>query len=231
MNNITYSLFAMQDLSYRDFHARLMPTIDKEKIIGVRTPELRKFAKKLAKEERQGAEKFMAKLPHKYYEENNLHGALIELLADTPAEALQMIDEFLPYVDNWATCDSLPPKIFKKDLKLVRRTVMPWLEAAETYRVRFAIVTMLGYLLDEEFEEGDLLKLANIETKEYYIKMAIAWYYSFALIKQYDAAVGLFEAKTLEKWTHNKSIQKAVESYRVPATRKEYLKTLRIKNR
>ena len=226
---IRRQLCEMQDLAYRDFHAKLIPNVDKETVIGVRTPALRAYAKKLFKEEPQTAACFLQKLPHTYYEENNLHGLLIAQLAKTPQEALDRIDAFLPYVDNWATCDMLPPKIFRKDLPLVRSRILPWLASEETYRVRFAIVAMLTFFLDEEFEEADLARLAKIHREEYYINMAIAWYYSFALIKQYDRTIRLFEAKTLAPWIQNKSIQKAIESYRIAPETKAYLRTLKIK--
>lgn len=231
MDYITKRLIELQDIDYRDFHSRLIPGTDKELIIGVRTPALRKLAKDLLKENKEMVLKFMEELPHRYYEENNLHGAFIGLLAKSAGEALEMTDKFLPYVDNWATCDCLPPKAFKKDLGLVRKTITPWLESGHTYRVRFAIVTMLGYFLDEEFLREDLIRLAGIKSEEYYINMALAWYYSFALIKQYDDTVKLFEEGILDKWVHNKSVQKALESYRVPRERKEYLKSLKKKDR
>lgn len=230
MDYIVKRLMELQDLKYRDFHSKLMPGIDKELVIGVRTPQLRKLAKDLVREDKDTALEFMCRLPHKYYEENNLHGIFIGLLAKSPAEAIEMIDMLLPYVDNWATCDLLPPKIFKKDLPLVRKSIMPWLESDQVYRVRFAIVTMLGYFLEEEFRREDLEILAKIKSEEYYINMAVAWYYSYALIKQYDETIKLFEAKTLDKWIQNKSIQKAVESYRISPERKEYLKTLKKKD-
>lgn len=229
MKYITDRLMELRDPGYRDFHSKLIPGVDKELIIGVRTPKLRKLAKELLREDREKVFRFMEELPHKYYEENNLHGAFIGLLAKTAEEALDMADRFLPYVDNWATCDSLPPKAFKKDLKLVRERITPWLESDQVYRVRFAIVTMLSYLLEEEFRAEDLETLAKIKSEEYYINMALAWYYSFALIKQYDDTIKLFEAKTLDRQIQNKSIQKAVESYRISAERKEYLKTLKKK--
>lgn len=228
-SKIQHELFALRDSEYREFHARLMPNVDKEKIIGIRTPVLRAYAKSLYKENADEARLFMAELPHDFYEENNLHGALIGLSAGSVQEALEMIDALLPYVDNWATCDMLAPKIFNKDKALVRAKITEWLESKETYRVRFAIVTMLGYFLDEAFEEEDLRRLAEIKSEEYYINMAIAWYYSFALIKQYDRTVGLFEARTLDPWIQNKSIQKACESYRISPEIKEYLRTLKIK--
>lgn len=226
---ITDKLFKLQDLGYRDFHSRLMPNVEKNLIIGVRMPALRKLAKELVKNSPGEVDEFMKSLPHKYYEENNLHGAFIGLLAKTTEEALNMIDEFLPFVDNWATCDGLPPKIFAKDLSQVRKRIMPWLESDETYRVRFAVVTMLSYFLEEEFESNDLEVLAKLKCEEYYINMAIAWYYSFALIKQYEETVKLFESGALDRWIHNKSIQKAIESYRVTPEHKDYLRKLRMK--
>lgn len=224
-------LFALQDVKYGDFHSKLVPGLARERIIGVRTPALRKLAAELSgcEEGRALARDFLACLPHQYYEENNLHGLLIGRLAQDAAEALALTDRFLPYVDNWATCDLLPPKIFQKDLPLVRKTITPWLASGQTYRVRFAIVTMLSFMLEKEFAPDDLTLLANLQTEEYYINMAIAWYYSFALIKQYEQTIGIFEAQSLGKWVHNKSIQKALESYRIPPERKEYLRSLRRK--
>ncbi len=220
-------LFELQDLKYRDFHSKLVPNLPKEAFIGVRMPALRKLAKEIYQSGE--AALFMEQLPHTYYDENTLHGILIGLVAKTPSEALELIDRFLPYVDNWATCDSMPPKILKKDLELTRKTIIPWLDSKQVYRVRFAIVAMLTFLLDEAFEKEDLERLAKIKTEEYYINMAIAWYYSFALIKQYDSTIGLFESKTLDKWVHNKSIQKAIESYRITDDKKDYLRSLKIK--
>lgn len=227
MQEITDRLFEMQDLKYKEFHQRLIPNIDPDTVIGVRMPALRIYAKELVKAGK--AHEFFRDAPHYYYDEKTLHGIMIGLAAKTPSEALKLIDEFLPYVDNWATCDSMPPKILKKDLKLLRRTIMPWLDSNQTYRVRFAVVAMLQFLLEDEFEATDLERLADIKSEEYYINMAIAWYYSFALIKQYDETIGFFEGKTLGKWIHNKSIQKAVESYRITKDKKDYLRTLRIK--
>lgn len=228
MKEITEKLMALQDLKYRDFHSKLIPNVEKEKIIGIRLPAVKKFAAELAKQPAL-ASAFMAELPHFYYDENTLHGALIGKMAKTPQQALDMIDEFLPYVDNWGVCDSLPAKILKKDLPMVRQRIIPWLDSGQVYRVRFAVVCMLSFMLDDAFEPDDLHRLCHIRTDEYYINMAIAWYYSFALIKQYDDAVRLFESKALTPWIHNKSIQKARESYRVSPERKEYLKTLKIK--
>jgi 3-methyladenine DNA glycosylase AlkD len=229
MQQITERLLALQDLTYRDFNSKLIPTVNKENILGVRTPNIRKLSKELSKNQKLLAEEFLKELPHKYLEENHLHGLLIGDLSKNAQEALYMIDEFLPYVDNWATCDGLPPKILKSDLRLLRKTIYPWLDSSQVYRVRFSIVAMLTFLLDEEFEEADLIRLANIHTDQYYINMAIAWYYSFALIKQYDFTIKVFENRILDKWIHNKSIQKAIESYRISNEQKAYLRTLKIK--
>lgn len=224
------ALFAMQDENYRDFHAKLIPNVDKETIIGVRVPRMRAYARTVWKQAPETAHAFLEVIPHKYYEENCLHGLLIGVLSETTGEALRLIDRFLPYIDNWATCDMLPPKIFASDLARVRETVLPWLASEETYRVRFAIVTLLTFFLEEEtFAQTDLARLAAIHSEEYYVNMAIAWYYSFALIKQYERTIGLFEARTLTPWVQNKSIQKAIESYRIAPETKAYLRTLKIK--
>ena len=227
MKQITDRLFELQDTGFRDFHSSLIPDMDREKIIGVRMPDLRRLAKELAKTPLAG--EFLKELPHQYYEENNLHGLLIGLIYKEPEEIIDRIDEFLPYVDNWATCDMLAPEPLKKDTHLLRERITPWLSSDHTYRVRFAIVAMLRFLLDDGFEEEDLCRLARIKSGEYYINMAVAWYYSFALIKQYDSAIKVIESRRLDPWVHNKSIQKAIESYRVPDDRKDYLRTLRIK--
>ena len=227
MKQITDRLFELQDTGFRDFHSSLIPDMDREKIIGVRMPDLRRLAKELARTPLAG--EFLKELPHQYYEENNLHGLLIGLIYKEPEDIMDRIDEFLPYVDNWATCDMLAPEPLKKDIRLLRERITPWLSSDHTYRVRFAIVAMLRFLLDAGFEEEDLYRLARIKSGEYYINMAVAWYYSFALIKQYDSAIKVIENRCLDPWVHNKSIQKAIESYRVPDDRKDYLRTLRIK--
>lgn len=227
MESLIKELFEMQDLGYRDFHAKIVPNLDKERIIGVRSPMMKAFAKKFAKDERK--EQFLKELPHFYYEENGLHGALLCNISKDIDVVLKYVDEFLPYVDNWATCDSLSPKIYRKHPEKVYDKVKQWIASDRTYTVRYGIVTALNLYLDEHFDKEMLDILANIHTDEYYINIAIAWYYSFALIKQYDATIGLIEQKTLDKWIHNKSIQKAVESFRVSDERKDYLRSLRIK--
>lgn len=227
MDIIQKQLFELQDLEYREFHVKLMPNIDREKIIGVRTPALRKLAKQIAREDY--AIDFLKELPHQYYEENNLHAALINILYKDVEALLYEVERFLPYVDNWATCDMMSPKCFKKDLNLVYKHVGKWLNSKDTYTVRFGIVTLLQFYLDDAFEVKMLDEVANIKSEEYYINMAIAWYFSFALIKQYDVTIPCFEKQILEKWTHNKAIQKAIESRRISEEKKKYLRNLKIK--
>lgn len=226
MKSVIEQLFELQDLSYKNFHKKLIPNIDEDNIIGVRTPVLRKFAKEFAKSELK--DEFLNSLPHKYYDENNLHAFVIEAIKDYD-ECINKIDKFLPYIDNWATCDLLSPKIFKKHKKEVYDKIKIWLKSDKTYTVRFAIVTLLANYLDDDFEEEMLTLVTDIKSEEYYINMAIAWYVSVALVKQYDSTIKLIQSKKLDKFTHNKSIQKAIESYRVDDDKKKYLRTLKIK--
>ncbi len=219
-------LFELQDLAYRDFHSRLMPTVPKEKIIGVRVPELRKFAKEFAKTE--DSKEFLKILPHKYYEEDNLHAFLIEQIKDFD-ECISALDDFLLCVDNWATCDMMSPRIFKKNTEKLLPKIEEWLISDYTYQVRFAIGMLMKFYLDENFDERYLSLVASVKSDEYYINMMIAWYFATALAKQWEKALPYIENKVLDKWTHNKAIQKAVESYRITEEQKEYLKTLKIK--
>ena len=227
IRDVRKRLFEMQDTGYRDFHARLVPTVEKEKIIGIRTPILRKFAKEFGKTER--SEMFLKVLPHQYYEENNLHAYLIESIAKTFDEAVILTEKFLPYINNWATCDTFSPKAFKKDLNALYDKTLEWMNSPHVYTVRYGIVTQLQYFLDDEFRPEMLDHMAEIHSEEYYINMAIAWYYSFALIKQYQQTIPYFEEKRLDKWVHNKSLQKAIESYRIDKETKDYLRCLKIK--
>lgn len=231
VKDITAGLIALQDLDYRDFHSKLMPTVPKEKIIGVRTPELRKYAKELVKntDAAEYINVFLNTLPHDYYEENNLHGALLALLFKDVNGYLEMLERFLPYVDNWATCDMMGAKVFKKDLDAVHSRVEEWIRSPYTYTVRFAVVTLMSFFLDEAFDEKDLELVSGILSDEYYVKMAVAWYFSIALIKQYDKTIPYFTTRHLDIWTHNKALQKARESFRLDNGTKEYLKTLKIK--
>ncbi len=219
-------LFELQDLKYRDFHSKLMPTVPKEKIIGVRVPELRKFAKEFGKTE--DAKVFLEILPHEYYEEDNLHAFLIEQIKDFD-ECILTLDNFLLYVDNWATCDMMTPKIFKKNTAQLLPKIEEWLISDYTYQVRFAIGMLMKFYLDENFDEKYLCLVAGVKSEEYYINMMIAWYFATAMAKQWEKALPYIENKVLDKWTHNKAIQKAVESYRITKEQKEYLKQLKIK--
>ncbi|MBQ9887228.1 MAG: DNA alkylation repair protein [Lachnospiraceae bacterium] len=219
-------LFEMQDLKYKDFQAKLMPTVDPDTIIGVRTPQLRKFAREFAKSAE--ASDFIKQLPHKYYEENNLHGFIIEGMKDYD-EVVAALDEFLPYVDNWATCDLMSPKVFKKHLPKLLDKIKQWLSSEHTYTVRFGIEMLMIYYLDEHFDPEYPKLVASVKSEEYYINMMIAWYFATALAKQYDAVLPYLEIRRLDAWTHNKAIQKAVESYRITDEQKTYLKSLKVK--
>ncbi|MDE7366526.1 MAG: DNA alkylation repair protein [Lachnospiraceae bacterium] len=230
--DITKGLQELQDEEYRAFHAKLMPEIEYERIIGVRTPQLRAYAKQIAGE--PCVEEFLQELPHYYYEENNLHGALLNLQYKKETELgelLEQLERFLPYVDNWATCDMLSPKLFKKNLPLVYERIKEWVKSEDTYTIRFGIVTLLGYFLDDAFVPEMLELAAGVESEEYYVKMAVAWYFSIALVKQYAVTVPYFEQPRLEPWTHNKAIQKAIESRRIDEEVKDYLRTLKVKSK
>ena len=220
---ITDRLFELQDTGYRDFQSRLMPDVPKEKVIGVRTPALRKLAKELAGTEEAAA--FILQLPHKYYEEDNLHTFLICEMKDYD-DCMAEVEQFLPYIDNWATCDCFTPKVFKKHRAEVYEKIKQWLGSAETYTVRFGIVTLMDYL-KTDFEKQMLSLVADIRSEEYYIDMATAWYFSMALVWQYNAALPYLTEERLDKWTHNKSIQKATESRQIDDKTKEYLRTLK----
>ncbi|MBQ2902769.1 MAG: DNA alkylation repair protein [Clostridia bacterium] len=217
-------LFEMQDAEYRDFHSRLMPTVKKELIIGVRTPDLRKFANEISGSPL--ADEFMKILPHKYYEENNLHAFLIEKINDFNLCAAEL-DRFLPFVDNWATCDMMRPKVFKKHLPELLEKIKTGIESENTYTVRFAIEMLMCYYLDEAFDISYPAAVAQIRSDEYYIKMMQAWYFATALAKQYDSVIPYLEQNRLDADTHNKTIRKAIESYRITEEQKKYLRRLK----
>ncbi len=219
-------LFELQDLKYKDFSSKLMPTVNPETVIGVRTPDLRKLAKEYSKTPE--ASDFLKILPHTYYEENNLHGFLIETIKDYDT-AIAAVDTFLPFIDNWATCDLMSPKVFKKHLPELYEKIVVWLKSDKTYTVRFGIGMLMSFYLDEHFKPEMLELVACVQSEEYYINMMIAWYFSTTLAKQYDAALPHIQNQRLEKWTHNKAIQKAIESYRISDESKAYLRTLKIK--
>lgn len=217
-------LFALQDVAYKDFQSKLIPSISPDSVIGIRTPQLRKLAKELTKTPE--AKVYLTCLPHTYYDENNLHGLIIENMKDYE-EVIAALDAFLPYVDNWATCDIMAPKAFKKHLPELAEKIEEWLSSEHTYMVRFGIGMLLKYYLDENFDAKFLKRVASIQSEEYYIKMMIAWYFATALAKQYDAAIPYLTQERLPVWIHNKTIQKAIESYRITDEQKIYLRTLK----
>lgn len=227
MDLITKVLFKNQDLSYRDFNSRIIPNIDKDKIIGVRTPILRRLAKEIKCCDY--IDDFLNELPHKYHEENILHGIILSLKCKDIDILLDKLDKFLIYVDNWAVTDIISPKLFKKYPDKVYEHIKLWINSSDEYVIRFGVVSLLQFYLDDNFKLEILDLVKNIESEYFYVKMAIAWFYSFALIKQYDSTIGVFESKNLDKWVHNKTIQKAIDSYRVSDDKKDYLKSLRIK--
>lgn len=226
IEEIRNKLFEMQDLKYRDFESKLNPAIPIDDFIGVRTPVLRKLAKYLIKDE---CEEFLENLPHKYFEENQLHAFIISEIKVFD-KCIDRLCEFLPYVNNWATCDQTSPKIFKKYKSQLESYINEWIKSEETYTVRFAVKMLMEHFLDDDYEIKYPEMVANIKSDEYYIKMMVAWYFATALAKQYDSIIIYLEKYRLNSWTHNKTIQKSVESYRISQEKKEYLKRLRIKN-
>lgn len=222
--NIQKELFELQDISYGDFHAKLVPNIPRELLIGVRVPEARKLAKRLAKEPE--ASEFLKDLPHKYYDENILHALLISEIKDYDA-CIVAIDNFLPYVDNWAVCDILSPKIFKKNRTALLKKIKEWSASEKTYTCRFGIEMLMSYFLDDEFKHEYLEIPASVNSEEYYVRMMIAWFFATALAKYWDATIEYIEYHRLDEWTHNKAIQKARESRRITPEQKEHLKSLR----
>ena len=226
MTPLQEKLFALRDVGYRDFSSKLIPSVPPERVIGVRTPALRAFAKDFAKTPE--AADFLRALPHFYLEENNLHAFLIERIRDYDA-CVAALDAFLPYVDNWATCDLMSPKALGRDRARLIGDVRRWMASGQLYTVRFGIGMLMAHFLDGDFRPETLDAVAAIKTEEYYLRMMQAWYFATALAKQYEAALPVLEAGRLEPWTHNKAIQKACESRRISAERKTYLKTLKKK--
>ena len=222
--NIKEELFALQDISYADFQAKLTPNIPRELFIGVRVPEARKLAKRLAKEPE--ASKFLEDLPHKYYDENILHGLLLSEMKDYDA-CIAAVDKFLPYVDNWAVCDILSPKIFKKNKTALLEKIKEWSLSKKTYTCRFGIEMLMSYFLDDDFKPEYLEIPVSVHREEYYVRMMVAWFFATALAKQWDTAIKHIEDHRLDPWTHNKAIQKARESNRMTPKQKEYLKSLK----
>ena len=224
--DIYKELISLQDMGYRDMQITIIPSVKPETIIGVRTPQLRALAKELSK--RADVSEFLNELPHEYFEENQLHAFILSGMKDAD-EAIKLVDEFLPFVDNWATCDQMSPKVFKKHKELLLEYIDKWIKSDLTYVKRFGIGMLMEHFLDEDFKTSYLTKVSKIRSEEYYVNMMIAWYFATALAKQYEATLPYIEKQKLDIWTHNKSIQKAVESYRITPEQKEYLKTLKRK--
>ena len=226
MKSIEKMLFELRDEEYAKFQAKLTPSVDPELFIGVRVPDVRKLAKLLKND--PNAEAFMQELPHKYYDENMLHGLLISDIKDYD-KAVEETNRFLPYIDNWAVCDIMSPKVFKKHKDKLIDSIRKWARSKETYTIRFGIEMLMSHYLDEDFNAEYLEIPAKIRSEEYYVNMMTAWFFATALAKQWESVIPYIEKKRLDKWTHNKTIQKAVESYRITDEQKEYLKTLKIK--
>ena len=223
---IKEELLKKQDKEYRDFQIKLIPTVKKESMIGVRTPIIKAYAKELYS--RDDIDVFLNDLPHQYFDENQLHAFIISNIKDYD-KCINEVNKFLPYIDNWATCDQLSPTIFKKNKDKLLKEIDKWLEDKHIYTRRFAIELLMSHYLDESFDINYANYISDIKSDEYYLKMMIAWYFSFALVKKYDEVIGIIEAKKMDKWVQNKTIQKAVESYRITDDKKAYLKTLKIK--
>lgn len=217
-------LFKNQDVEYKKFQQKLINNIDPKRIVGVRTPALRSFAKDFSKT--ADAKIFLKILPHKYFEENQIHGFIIEKIKDFD-DAILQVENYLPYIDNWATCDQMKPKSFKKNIPSLYKKCKEWCASKKTYTVRFGIGMLMSFFLDENFSVEQAKLISKIQSDEYYVNMMIAWYFATALAKQYDTAITFIEKNKLSVWVHNKTIQKAVESFRVTDGHKAYLKSLK----
>ncbi len=225
IEEIQKELFALQDIAYRDFQAKLIPNLENGSMIGVRTPALRKLAKQMAKREEIGV--FLEDLPHTYFDENQLHAFIIAERKDF-TQCMEELTRFLPFVDNWATCDQLSPKIFKKHRQELLPYVQEWIVSDKTYVVRFAVGMLMEHFLDEDFDMAYPEMVSKVHSEEYYINMMVAWYFATALAKQYDAVLPYIEEVRLDPWTHNKAIQKSLESNRITAEQKAYLRGLKV---
>ena len=218
-------LFKLQDKEYREFQSKLIPNINKERIIGVRTPLLRQLSKKIIKENNYSD--FLNDLPHKYFDENQIHTFIISEIKDYD-ECLFEFNKFLPYIDNWATCDQSSPKIFLKNSDKLINEIKRWIKSKDTYTIRFGIGMLMRIYLDDNFKPEYLKMVSNIKSDEYYVNMMIAWFFATALAKQYDSTIEYIKNYKLDKWVHNKIIQKSIESYRISKEKKEYLKKYKI---
>lgn len=226
VDEIRETLFGLQDTGYRDLQNKLTPTIDPASTIGVRTPELRKLAKQLVRREDVGM--FLDDLPHRFFDENQLHAFIVSEMCDYET-CLAEVERFLPYVDNWATCDQMSPKVFKRHRQELLGPIQRWVASDATYTVRFGVGMLMEHYLDDDFVPAYLELVAGVRSEEYYVRMMVAWYFATALAKQYDIVLPYVERQRLDAWTHNKTIQKAVESRRISPKQKDYLRGLRIK--
>jgi len=226
LTNIQKTLFSLENKEYKDFHSKLIPNVPNEKIIGVRTPLLRKYAKELYAS--RESEDFIKTLPHSFYEENNLHAFLIEQINEYD-KVIAEIDRFLPFVDNWATCDMTSPRCFAKNIDKLYKDAFRWIDSGQTYAVRFGVCMLMKHYLGEELKSEHINKVADIKSDAYYVKMAVAWYFATALTKNYDTALPYIQDHKLDTWVHNKAIQKACESFQIPKENKSILKTLKTK--
>ena len=224
IEKIREELNLQQDTKYRDLQIRIIPTVKPETIIGVRTPELKRMAKQFGASEEIGT--FLNDLPHTFFEENQLHAFIVSGMKEYE-ECIQALNRFLPYVDNWATCDQMSPRVFRKHPAELPEEIRKWIGSTKPYTIRFGIGMLMEHYLDESFDPAYPEAVASLRSEEYYVNMMIAWYFATALAKQYEAALPYIENHRLDDWTHNKAIQKAVESYRITPEQKEYLKTLK----
>ena len=227
-DEIRERLFALRDVKYRDFQIKLIPGKTAEDSIGVRTPELRKLAKEFAKRDDIGD--FLNDLPHKFFDEDQIHAFIISEIKDYKT-CMAEVCRFLPYVDNWATCDQMSPKVFRKHRMELLGSIRKWIASDQAYTIRFGIGMLMEHYLDGDFDPAYPEMAAGVRSGEYYVNMMTAWYFATALAKQYDAVIPYIENRRLDPWTHNKAIQKAIESYRITPEQKEYLKTLKIRNK
>lgn len=225
-DEIRQALFDARDEGYAEFQCKLIPDVKPEYFIGVRTPELRSMAKSLAKDKDIGA--FLDELPHRYFDEYQLHSFIICEIKDID-RCLEEVERFLPYVDNWATCDQLSPKIFKKHKDKLLERIKVWIDSDRTYTVRFAMEMLMSHFLDDDFDISYPRMVAAVRSEEYYIRMMQAWYFATALAKQYETVLPFITEKKLEQWTHNKAIQKATESRRITPEQKDFLRSLKFK--
>ncbi len=225
LNEIKKNLFKYQDKKYQKFESSLIPNVEKKLIIGVKTPILKNMAKEIIKADL--SDKYIKMLPHKYFEENQIHSFIISESKDFD-ECIKNINSFLKYVDNWATCDQLCPKIFKKNKNQLLFHIKKWINIKKTYHIRFGIKMLMSHFLDEDFDKKYLKIVSSIQSDEYYVNMMIAWYFATALAKQYDDTIVYLEKYKLSPWVHNQTIKKAIESYRVSENNKKYLRSLKL---